>query len=109
MFWSGLIACGIALAQGWWFAALLSALVPIGVTAVTNYLHRVVGGGRLTWVQRLASFLLILVGPAVLLSTLTQRQVNWRGRTYKLNGQAQLAAGRTLAPDEACLDCQKVA
>ena len=49
MFWSGLIAAGVAASQGFWLIALLNALVPVEVTASTIYLHRVVGGGRLTW------------------------------------------------------------
>jgi ceramide glucosyltransferase len=109
IFFVGLIAAGIALSQGFWSIALLNALAPVGVTASTNHLHRIVGGGRLTWDKQLASFLLLLVGPAVLLSTVLQREVNWRGRSYKLNGKAQLAAGRALAPDEACVDCRRAA
>ncbi len=105
LYFAGFVLALAALSQGWWFAALLAGLAPVGITVSNNRLHRDIGGGRMNLRQQLASFALLLVSPVVLVSTLFKREVNWRGRSYKLNGKSQLTTGRTLAADEVCTDC----
>jgi ceramide glucosyltransferase len=108
LFWVGLILSGLALAQGWWSVAVLNILTPIAVAASTNHLHRVFGGGRLRFRHLGASFALLLMAPLVLVSLFFRRQVDWRGRSYKLNARSQLATGIALAADKPCLDCSSM-
>jgi len=93
VFWLGLLACMTAVAAGSWVAALVAGLAPMAVATSINRLHRDLGGGRIRWRHAWVSFALLLVAPVVLARVLLQREVSWRGRTYRLDASARLEAG----------------
>ncbi|MBI5491161.1 MAG: glycosyltransferase [Deltaproteobacteria bacterium] len=90
-YWLGLLAAAVSAASGLRLPAVLNAAVALGVAASINSLHRAMGGARLTGARRAASFLLLLVAPVVLARALLGREIQWRGRTYRLDGRARLA------------------
>lgn len=93
VFWVGLVATVFSATQGWWLAAAVNGLANLGVVFSNNSLHRAIGGARLPLRHRWVTFGLLLISPLVLLSILFKREVQWRGRSYQLNGKSQLAAG----------------
>jgi len=99
-FWSGLVCAVLALVTGHPIAAALAALVPLGVSASINRLHRKLGGAplgvRFSWV----AVALLLVAPIVMLSALLRRRVEWRGRSYSLDAGARLATGQVVRSDD---------
>jgi len=98
VFWAGIVLAVVAGVQGWWTAAVLAGLVPLASSASINVLHRVYGGGALRLRHLWVGFGLVLTAPLVMLSILTRREVNWRGRTYALNASSRLAtAGEPVA------------
>ncbi|MDJ0763876.1 MAG: glycosyltransferase [Myxococcota bacterium] len=92
VFWLGLVEAIVAVSQGLWLAAGLSALAPIGVNMSNNRLHRKIGGARLSLRHRWISFGLLSLAPAVLLRIFSKREITWRGRSYQLNRASRLAA-----------------
>jgi ceramide glucosyltransferase len=90
--WVGTLLAVVALAEGHLAAAAVAALAPISVALSLNELHRVVGGAPLRLRFGWVAFALLLLAPVVLLRTLFQRQVTWRGRSYDLDAGAHLAA-----------------
>jgi len=100
IFWVGLLAAVAAVSQGWWLAAILNAAAPLGIGLVTNELHSKIGGGHLSWRHRWVSVGLMLVAPVVYLSIFAHHEVNWRGRSYSLDGGSYLAEGSKLEASE---------
>ncbi|MBI5489766.1 MAG: glycosyltransferase [Deltaproteobacteria bacterium] len=94
LFWLGLVVAIVALSRGWPVPAALGALVPLGVASSTGILHRTIGGGRLGWRVRAAPFLLLLVAPVVAASVALRREIEWRGRRYRLDARARLDVER---------------
>ena len=92
LFWLGLLLVPLALRHGWWFAAALGALLPLAVASSTVALHRRAGGAPAGPRTLAASFLLPLAGPFIVLSVAFRNEVEWRGRRYRLDRRAQLAA-----------------
>jgi len=81
-----------ALATGHLVAALLSLLAMVAQTASLIALNRRYGGApippRLWW----AAAAFYFVSPVVLVQNMLKNRVEWRGREYKLNTAAALAA-----------------
>lgn len=98
VFWVGLLLTALALVLGHELAAALLATVPLAMTVSINGLHHAFGSPRLRARHALVSFALVLVAPAVMALTYVLREVNWRGRVYKLNGGARLATQPPPAP-----------
>ncbi len=99
VFWLGLVTFFIALAQGFWLAALLNGLAPLGVATSTYLLHRTFGGSSLAARHLWVPFGLLLLAPIVLIRVHLRHEINWRGRKYKLNAEARLAEGKALSAD----------
>lgn len=90
-FFMGVILAAVSFANGWLFAAVAAAAVPIAFAASVNELHVVSGGAPLPARVGWMSFALMLVAPWVYSQALLGRQVSWRGRAYKLNASSTLA------------------
>ncbi|HEY3357340.1 MAG TPA: glycosyltransferase [Polyangia bacterium] len=91
VFWLGALGAVVAAAAGWPLATALCAAAPVAVTASITRLHHLMGG-RLSARHLWAAAGLLLVAPVVLARVLVQREVTWRGRSYRLDGRARLAA-----------------
>jgi cellulose synthase/poly-beta-1,6-N-acetylglucosamine synthase-like glycosyltransferase len=99
-FWAGLLCFAAALLTGHPIVAAAAALVPLSVSMSINSLHRRLGGAplglRFSWV----AFMLLVLAPAVMLSALLRRRVEWRGRSYSLDAGARLATRRVARSDD---------
>ena len=96
----------VQLKAGLYFALLAVAVLGVilsslpvflvGLTGVlfaghsVNHLHRAFGGHQLTLGQRFVIHGLMLASPYIYLRVLTGRQINWRGRIYRLDPGARL-------------------
>jgi ceramide glucosyltransferase len=99
VFWLGIVATITGIVNGYLFAALCTAMAPLGVALSINFLHRDIGGKlplKYWWV----SFGLILSAPMIYFSIFTNRSVKWRGRVYQLGGDSRLAKGQALPANE---------
>jgi hypothetical protein len=87
---ASLVLGTLALFEGAWAAATLG----YGSALLVNYtmikIHNRVGGGRISPQHWLIPGLFFLIVPFVLLRVYTQKRVEWRGRTYALNSDANL-------------------
>jgi hypothetical protein len=90
-FWTGLILALLAAADGQIFAALLAGLIPASIALMMNELHHCVGGARLPLRYSWAALGLWLVAPLIYARVFTAREVDWRGRRYRLDTKARLA------------------
>jgi ceramide glucosyltransferase len=98
-FWTGLILALAALATGNLLSALLAGLVPLSVALMMNDLHHRIGGARLPARYSWVALGLWLAAPLIYTRVFTAREVEWRGRRYRLDTEARLAVeshgGRT--------------
>jgi ceramide glucosyltransferase len=90
LYLTGLALGTVALAKGFWGAAALG----LGASLMVNYtmikIHNRVGGGRISPQHWLIPGLFFILFPLVLLRVYTQKHLEWRGRTYALNSEANL-------------------
>ncbi|MCB9558758.1 MAG: glycosyltransferase [Deltaproteobacteria bacterium] len=98
VFWLGLVGGMIAALAGLWIQSMAGLLAAAAIAVSINLLHQRVGGGRLRGHLHLASFLVLLSAPLIILAALTKRKLSWRGRTYTLGSDARLAEGQALQP-----------
>jgi ceramide glucosyltransferase len=91
LFWVGLVAAIASAWRGWWWAAALNALVPIGIAASIQALHRDIGGTRLALRHAWVSFAIVLCAPAIYLRLFLRPEIEWRGRRYRLDIHSRLA------------------
>ncbi len=90
-FWAGLLLTLVALATGHVGAALLPAAAAVAVGLSVGRLHRRMGGARLGLRYGWMPFFLFLTAPLALITALLRPQVNWRGRTYRLDLHSRLS------------------
>ena len=100
VYWSGLAETTLGMWLGLWHVAALSALAPLAVAASITVLHRALGGAPLRPRHWIVALGLLLIAPLVFASVLTNKQVNWRGRTYELGLDSRLSSEES-ADDEA--------
>jgi ceramide glucosyltransferase len=103
LYYTGLALAIASLAAGSWMAGLLAALVPVGIAASNNSLHRHISGARLPVRHLWVSFALLLVAPFVYLNIFLRHEVVWRGRSYRLDARSFLASGAAIPPDRQCV------
>ncbi|RJO71946.1 MAG: glycosyltransferase [Myxococcales bacterium] len=84
----GLLAGGIL---GFWLPAACAAPIILAVSASINNLHRAHGGSPLKIRHWWVSSLLLLMAPLVFANVYWRREVEWRGRSYKLDHESRLA------------------
>lgn len=89
-FWSGLIAALWAGAVGSLPLALFAATLPLSVSLTINDLHFRMAGSRVPAKFAWGSLLIWLVAPLVYVQIWTRREVNWRGRHYRLDRGSRL-------------------
>jgi ceramide glucosyltransferase len=94
LFWLGILAGIAALLLGHPLVAVVNLIGAAIVALSAIELHHELGGGRVTARLAWVAFMLLLAAPFVLLATHLHREVTWRGRTYQLNAESQLAGGR---------------
>jgi len=92
VFFLGLVLAGAGTALGAWPVAVVGALAALAVIASIALLHEQIGGGRLAPVFWLAPGLVMLLAPLIMLRILVRREVDWRGRSYKLDATSRLGA-----------------
>lgn len=90
-FWTGLILALPAAADGRIFAAVLAGLIPGSIALMMNELHHRIGGARLPLKYSWVALALWLVAPLIYARVFTVREVDWRGRRYRLDTEARLA------------------
>jgi ceramide glucosyltransferase len=90
-FWLGLAAAALAASQGLVAATAFSLLAPLAVSGLVNRLHRLLGGGALSFAHQWVAFALYLTAPIVYGAIFSKQEVNWRGRRYQLNAHSRLA------------------
>ncbi len=108
VYWVGLAGALAAAMAGQPVAAALLLLAPLLVSWSILTLHHRLGGGAVAPWLSWASFAVLLLGPFVLLSTLRRRDVEWRGRVYRLGADARLNSGGALDVTE-CREEKSVA
>jgi ceramide glucosyltransferase len=89
--WVALVAMCAALAAGQLGAALLPALGILAFAASLVLLQRAFGGSPLPLRHAWMALSLFVISPLLLLSCVLRRQVEWRGRAYRLDAAARLA------------------
>ena len=104
IFFAGLALMGIGLAAGLAAVAAIGGLASAGMVASINRLHRLLGGGRLGLRNAATAAWVLLVAPLVMLRIHFKREVNWRGRSYKLDAGSRLEATGA-AEQNACVEC----
>ena len=100
IYWLGLAGSIAAAAGGHAVLAGLLFLAPLLTSWSILSLHHAIGGGRVPFRLSWMAFAVLLLGPAVMLSIARGRQVEWRGRSYRLDGDSRLNAGRALGLTE---------
>jgi ceramide glucosyltransferase len=89
--WVALVAMCVALGAGQLGAALLPAFGILAFAASLVALQREFGGAPLPLRHAWMALSLFVISPLLLLSCLLRRQVEWRGRAYRLDAAARLA------------------
>jgi ceramide glucosyltransferase len=90
-FWLGFIVALIALSTGNLPLALLATCAPLSVAATINDLHQRMAGGRLPFKFAWGSLIIWLAAPLIYFQIWTRREVNWRGRRYRLDIHSRLS------------------
>jgi ceramide glucosyltransferase len=84
----------LAVGSSAWAPAALASAAILGSGASQIALHRAMGGARVPMKFAWVPFVLMLTAPAIVLSTVVDKSVAWRGRGYQLDLEARLV------PDE---------
>lgn len=105
VFFLGLFLVATGAVLGSWPLAAIGGLAAASMTASIGLLHERLGGGRLRPTHWLAPGMVMLLAPFILLRIFLKREINWRGRTYKLDASARLGSSG-LPSERACADCQ---
>ena len=90
-FWLGFIASLIGLATGNLPLALYAACAPLSVAATINDLHQRMAQGKLPWKYAWGSLVIWLAAPLIYFQIWTRREINWRGRRYRLDKHSRLS------------------
>ena len=90
-FWLGVALVPLGLAFGSPVPALAGAALALAVTGTMEAGHRALGGAPLPFRLGWMGFCLLLIAPVVMARTLRTREVEWRGRRYRLDSGGRLA------------------
>lgn len=89
-FWLGLIVAFLAVLNGSLPVALLAGFLTLSVGLTINDLHYRMAGHRIPLKYAWGSLIIWLVSPAIYAQIWIKREVNWRGRRYRLDTRARL-------------------
>ena len=90
-FWLGFIASLTGLGAGNLPLALYAACAPLSVAATINDLHQRMAQGKLPWKYAWGSLVIWLAAPLIYFQIWTRREINWRGRRYRLDMHSRLS------------------
>lgn len=90
-FWFGLLLAPVGLLAGSLLVAVAAGTLALAVLGSMESLHLEQGGARLPLRYGWMSVVVLLLAPYVMLRALGQREVEWRGRRYRLDAGARLA------------------
>ena len=90
-FWTGLIVTVLGLTQGSLTLTLLAVFLTLSVGITINDLHFRMAGTRIPLRYAWGSLIIWLASPAIYAQIWTKREVNWRGRSYRLDTSARLS------------------
>ena len=88
--WGGIIATGFGLYQGLIAVSLLGFVTALSVPATINNLHFRMSHQPIPWRFAWGSMIIWLAAPMIYGQIWIRREVNWRGRRYRLNLQSRL-------------------
>jgi len=89
--WSGLIATAYGLSQGQLMVTLLGLVTALSVPFTINNLHFRMSKQPIPWRYAWGSMIIWLAAPMIYAQIWIRREVNWRGRRYRLNLQSRLS------------------
>jgi len=89
-FWLGLIVTCLAAYNANLPLALLAGFLSLSVGITINDLHYRMAGNRIPLKYAWGSLIIWLASPAIYLQIWIKREVNWRGRRYRLDTAARL-------------------
>jgi ceramide glucosyltransferase len=90
-FWTGLIVTVLGLTQGSLTLTLLAGFLTLSVGMTINDLHFRMAGTRIPLRYAWGSLIIWLASPAIYAQIWTKREINWRGRSYRLDTSARLS------------------
>lgn len=90
-FWLGFIAALIGLGAGNLPLTLLATCAPLSVAASINDLHQRMAHDKLPWKYAWGSLVIWLAAPLIYFQIWTRREINWRGRRYRLDIHSRLS------------------
>ena len=88
--WVGLLVAPVALIQGDLLTGGLALLLPLSVMVTMNRLHFLMAGAPIPLKYFWGSLLIWLSAPLIYGQIWFKREVNWRGRRYRLNLRSTL-------------------
>lgn len=91
-FWIGFAVAVIAALAGNPGLSVLALLAPLSVAITLNDLHRLMSGQALPLKYAWGSLLIWLAAPVIYFQIWSKREVNWRGRRYRLDASSRLGA-----------------
>ncbi len=89
--WSGILAFGYGAIIGNPGILLLGLLTALSVPLTINSLHYRMSGQPIPWLYSWSSMIIWLAAPLIYLQIWIRREVNWRGRRYRLNLNSRLS------------------
>jgi ceramide glucosyltransferase len=90
-FWIGLLTAMLAIFTGHWLAALVPMVALASFAYSMARIGERFGGAPIPPRWLFLPFAIPIIAPGVVLNTLYNKQVDWRGRAYELDTQARLA------------------
>lgn len=88
--WSGILALGYGAVIGNPGILLLGLLTALSVPLTINSLHYRMSGQPIPWQYSWSSMIIWLAAPLIYLQIWIRREVNWRGRRYRLTLNSRL-------------------
>jgi ceramide glucosyltransferase len=89
-FWTGLIVAVLAVVHGQLPLAVLAVFLSLSVGIAINSLNYRMAGTRIPLKYAWGSLIIWLASPAIYAQIMIKREVNWRGRRYRLDTGARL-------------------
>ncbi len=89
-FWTGLIVSIGAASRGHAYLSGLGLLLPLSAALTINDLHYRMSGSHMPLKYWWGAWILWLSAPLVYARIWMKREINWRGRPYRLDGSARL-------------------
>jgi ceramide glucosyltransferase len=89
--WGGLIATGYGLYHGLMILVLFGLVTALSVPITINNLHFRMSKQPIPWRFAWGSMIIWLAAPMIYAQIWIRREVNWRGRRYRLNLQSRLS------------------